>query len=308
MAASEPPDVLDDARPRGIAVRVAALWKALRPLEVALMTAFPLAGLLIEHPSFAALAAMPERVALCFGAGFAIAASAFGYNRLTGIAHDRHNVRHMDRPLVGGTLGVGEMRVAVAALAVLGIVGFALYHPAAALGAIGTLVAGFLYSSPVVRGKERPGLSTLLHVVGAVSFFYAGLGTFGVEPLPAVTASAMALLFATGHFHHELLDIEADRSAGLNTVATRYGARVSIALGTLGFAIFYALMGLAWSRGWWPGALAFPFVLAGAVHAVGYVVFVARLDHPRAAYHYRSFYRALFLLAAAGAALGWALR
>ncbi|MBK7973735.1 MAG: UbiA prenyltransferase family protein [Deltaproteobacteria bacterium] len=279
-------------------------WRALRPAEVLLMTAFPMAGFVLGRPSRLALADVPD-LAWTLIASFCIAGAAYVYNSLEGLHGDRHNDRVADHPLVSGRVTEPVMRVLMGALAVFGVAGFAHFGTMAVWSSVAVLAAGFFYSNRWYRGKERPGIASVLHFVGATAFYAAGAGARITQPTPLVGAVLLGILFVTGHLHHEVVDHEADTRAGLKTLAVRHGVERSIWLGTAGFAVFYVVNAAAWLAGWWPGSLAIPFVAGGALHAGALAVWAKRGLQRKGAYAYRTIYRSIFLGTAAVAGLAY---
>lgn len=281
-------------------------WRSLRPAEVLLMTSFPMVGFVLGRSRPPLLADLPAML-VCLVASFCVAGSAYVYNSLEGLAADRFNQRLSSHALVAGRVTEGSMRGLMAILGLVGLGTFATFGWASVVAAALVLVFGYLYSGRRFRGKERPGIASLLHAAGAVSFYAAGAGAGLGGSIPLVGAAALAILFITGHLHHEIVDYEADREAGLRTMAVRYGVGRSLALGTAGFVVFYVLMAVAWRRGWWPGSLAVPFLLGAPVHAAVLRWWLKRTSEGRGVYTYRTFYRALFLGMAAVAGVAYAL-
>ncbi len=280
------------------------LWRSIRPAEVLLMTSFPMAGFILGLPGRLGFAELPA-LAATLVSSFCVAGSAYVYNSLEGLHADRHNDRVSEHPLVSGRVTESALRVLMAVLALVGVSVFALAGPLAVANSLAVLFAGYLYSNRRIRGKERPGIASLLHFVGATAFYAAGAGSRIASPTPAVGAALLGILFVTGHLHHEVVDHEADTRAGLNTLAVRHGVGRSIALGTLGFACFYGFNAAAWMAGWWPASLALPFVLGGALHAAALLVWARRGLRRKGAYTYRTIYRTIFLLTAGVAGLAY---
>jgi 4-hydroxybenzoate polyprenyltransferase len=110
------------------------------------------------------------------------------------------------------------------------------------------------YSAPGLRLKERPVLDSITsstHFVGPAVF---GLLLAGA-PLTAAAIAALSAFFAWGMASHafgSVQDINADRGAGLASVATRFGAARTVRL-ALGLYVIAALLTLLLG---WPGALA----------------------------------------------------
>ncbi len=279
-------------------------WRSIRPAEVLLMTTFPMAGFVLGLERGFTLGDLPASLAMLV-VSFCVAGSAYVYNSLEGLHADRHNDRVADHPLVSGRVSEPALRVLMTVLAFVGLVGFASFGRTAVVSAIVVLFAGYLYSNRTIRGKERPGIASVLHFVGATAFYAAGAGARIMQPTPMVGAILLGILFVTGHLHHEVVDHEADTRAGLRTLAVRHGVERSILLGTLGFAVFYLVNAGAWLAGWWPRTLAVPFVLGGLLHAGALGVWARRGLKRKGAYTYRTIYRAIFLGTAGVAGLAY---
>jgi 4-hydroxybenzoate polyprenyltransferase len=242
---------------------------------------------------------------LCLLASFCVAGSVYTFNSIEGLSADRLNRRLADHALVAGWVTPSSMRALSVALGAAGLIAFAPLGLSSALLAGLVLLCGYLYSGRRFHGKERPGVSSLLHLVGAASFYGAGAGARFTTPVAVVGGVGLAILFMTGHLHHEIVDYEADREAGLRTLAVRYGVRRSLLVGTVGFALFYGVTLLAWYRGWWPASLSVPFLAGSVVHAVAVRRWFARASEGQGADGYRLFYRTLFLVMSAIAGLAY---
>lgn len=97
-----------------------------------------------------------------------------------------------------------------------------------ALGLLGLfLFLGWAYSAPPIRGKSRPFLDSLINTAYILPYLIAL--AWHAAPPPIWQASLPAILaFATwsiaSHAFTSIQDIEADRAAGISTVATFLGA------------------------------------------------------------------------------------
>ncbi|MGH2627692.1 MAG: carotenoid biosynthesis protein, partial [Anaerolineales bacterium] len=286
--------------------QVGALWRSLRPGEVALMTIFPGAGFVLTHPSpIGGGLAVGKLVALAIGSVCA-AASVYAYNAFEGRRYDHWNRRLRKHPVVVGTLSPATMVALALALAFVSLATLWQYHPASAGAALAALVLGALYSNERLGGKERSGLPTVLHFLGALLGFWVGAAGGRWSAVTVMASIGLALLFVAGHFNHEVVDFDADRRAGLHTVAVRRGRKVASLLSASSFLAFYLMMAVVWWRGWWPAELAAPFVAAGSVHllALG-ALFSRTVREEGAARTYRRFYRGLFVIAGFLALAGW---
>jgi 4-hydroxybenzoate polyprenyltransferase len=100
------------------------------------------------------------------------------------------------------------------------------------------------------------------------------------------------------------MDHDADRAAGIQTVAVRRGVRFATACSAVLFAAFYVLVALYWTLGWWTPELAVPF-LAGAVLHLAIFATLRPWRDVLAAQRYGTIYRFLFVICAGLALLGW---
>lgn len=169
---------------------------------------------------------------------------------------------------------------------------------AAALGiAVGVGGLSLLYSSPGLRGKHTPLVSSLLHLAGGFVQFLLGYAPLAAIDARAVQiAGAFGLAFAAGHGVQELQDFDGDRRSGVRTNAVAFG-RVPVFVATLAaFLAAYAYLAALAVAGLVPLRLGVPCVAIAALH----------LDWARSAYRaglsfdcvrqYRRNYRAAWVL------------
>jgi 4-hydroxybenzoate polyprenyltransferase len=110
------------------------------------------------------------------------------------------------------------------------------------------------YSAPVLRFKERPVLDSITSSTHFVSPAVYGVALAGVAP-DARTVLLLAAFFCWGMASHAfgaVQDVPADREAGIGSVATVLGARITV----LGSAGLYLLAGVLAALSGWPTALA----------------------------------------------------
>ena len=104
-----------------------------------------------------------------------------------------------------------------------------------------------VYSVPPLRLKERPvadSVSSSLHFVGPLIFALVAVG-WQVRFWPYVIA--FFLWGMASHAFGAVQDIVPDRKAGLSSIATRFGASVTVRLSLLWYALAVLLLAL---RGW----------------------------------------------------------
>ncbi len=121
---------------------------------------------------------------------------------------------------------------ALAALLLLGSAG-------AILAFLGLLALGVAYSAPP-RFKGRPGLDSLANVLYAGSLLVSVLAN-RVTPTPWAAVGAFALWAIASHAFTSIQDLQADKAAGIRTVAVALGATPT-ALLALALYVFGAFL------------------------------------------------------------------
>ena len=140
---------------------------------------------------------------------------------------------------------------------------FAVGTPASWLWLAVSVFAVLAYSAPVLRFKERPFLDSVTSSTHFVSPALVGLSLAGAP----VTTTAVLVLVAfflwgmAAHAFGAVQDIGPDREGGISSIATVIGARATVRLSL----VLWAIAGGAMLLTPWPGPLA-------AVLAVPYIV------------------------------------
>ncbi|MCZ0709516.1 MULTISPECIES: prenyltransferase [Microbacterium] len=140
---------------------------------------------------------------------------------------------------------------------------FAVGTPASWLWLAVSVFAVLAYSAPVLRFKERPFLDSVTSSMHFVSPALVGLSLAGA---PVTTTSVLVLVafFLWGmaaHAFGAVQDIGPDREGGISSIATVIGARATVRLSL----VLWAVAGGAMLLTPWPGPLA-------AVLALPYIV------------------------------------
>ncbi|MEV8171991.1 prenyltransferase [Microbacterium sp. NPDC077486] len=140
---------------------------------------------------------------------------------------------------------------------------FAVGTPASWLWLAVSVFAVLAYSAPVLRFKERPFLDSVISSTHFVSPALVGLSLAGA---PVTTTSVLVLVafFLWGmaaHAFGAVQDIGPDREGGISSIATVIGARATVRLSL----VLWAVAGGAMLLTPWPGPLA-------AVLALPYIV------------------------------------
>ncbi|SDE25440.1 UbiA family prenyltransferase [Glycomyces harbinensis] len=160
------------------------------------------------------------------------------------LATDRINPRKAGSPLVAGRISArGAFRIAVAA----GVLTVLAAIPLGALFTVGcalVVLLGWAYSAPPIRLKARPGADLLANavigVVGPLGGWVAFTG--GAQGFPWPIAVVGVLAAAGLYLPTTAADRDADRAAGIGTIAVSLGPR---AVFELGFALWTASAVLA---------------------------------------------------------------
>ncbi|GEL93722.1 prenyltransferase [Cellulomonas composti] len=150
------------------------------------------------------------------------------------------------------------------------VVLLALGGPAAGAVLAVCVAAVVAYSAPRLRFKERPGLdsaTSATHFVGPAVYGAVLAGAHASWPVVATLLAFFAWACAS-HAFGAVQDVTADRGAGIGSVATALGARRTVRLAMLGYALA-ALLLLTAGR---PVALA-------AVVPLAYLASVAPFRH-----------------------------
>lgn len=150
------------------------------------------------------------------------------------LATDRLNPRKAGAPLVTGRV---SRRAAVWAGAVAGLLAVLGALPLGILFAAGTaalVLLGWAYSAPPLRLKARAGLDVAVNagavgVLGPLGGWVAVTGTIDRFPWPIAVVGLMAL--AGLYLPTTLPDRDADRRAGVRTIAVVLGAPATFELG-----------------------------------------------------------------------------
>lgn len=87
-----------------------------------------------------------------------------------------------------------------------------------------SLLLWCLYYLKPVRLKSRLLGGTFAHLTGGVLHFQMGYMGFGMTDTDGLWISVFfALILAAGHFNHEMMDHDSDRSSGYKTTTVRWG-------------------------------------------------------------------------------------
>jgi 4-hydroxybenzoate polyprenyltransferase len=212
-------------------------FRRLRVVECLIMLGFPLAGVVFaaHEINFHVV----SRALLFFLAALLHASSVYSFNSFCGFAADVDN-RRLTYVREGRKTGFLVFTILFQCLAFL--VYFILNSWLALMAAV-SFVLWVLYSLPRYGLKNFPVTGTLLHFVSQILHFQMGyLVLLPISRYSLVVSIYFALVFAGGHIHHELIDYEADKRAGIRTGAVFFGQKGYLVL----YYIVYLSSGLYW--------------------------------------------------------------
>lgn len=227
-----------------------------------------------------------------FGGIVSLFFSIYAYNSSAGYAADAMNTRifRAARPDARAYLKA-SLTAIIAATALLGALDIRL--AGAGLVSFGLWT---LYSHPSIGLKRRRGAGTAAHLLGEVLHFAMGSLALGLADFVTLCIGLyFGILFSAGHLFHEVIDVEADRNAGVETAAVFFGTRTILRAAHSTFLLAACFLLAMWRIGIAQVALAGPFVVAAMFHVL--LVVVVRDRDRGALMAMRSRYRICYLAA-----------
>jgi 4-hydroxybenzoate polyprenyltransferase len=251
--------------------RVFIFLKTIRAFESALMTGFPLIGLIValtpgafESP----IQLIGTATLFCFSTFFLVI-YVYCLNSWGGIEADRLNERLDDHPVLTGEISERQLRFISYFGLVANLVLYAIFFPQCFVLAPFIAIVWTFYSHPRLMGKARPFAGTILHFIGGVLQILLGyVVVSGFDTKGILISIYFSLVFSAGHLNHEVKDHDADLVAGLKTNAVVFGPRKMLifAFGVFSAAFCYLFaltVGgvISWSESW-------PFLAIYPIHLV----------------------------------------
>jgi 4-hydroxybenzoate polyprenyltransferase len=221
-------------------------FRWLRVIECLIMLGFPLAGAVFaaREISFSVVSRTLTFVAAILLHFLAV----YSFNSYCGFADDINNKRlaYVRESPKAGFLVFTLLFLCLAFLL------YSILNPWLMLMAAVSFVLWILYSMPRYGLKNFPVTGTLLHFVSQILHFQMGyLVLAPISTYSLVVSIYFALIFAGGHIHHELIDYEADKRAGIKTGAVFFGQK--------GYLVLYYIVFLS-SGMYWVSLYAFGLV------------------------------------------------
>ena len=273
--------------------RLASFFRVVRLREVLLMLGFPLAGCVF------AFCGSRDRLTWefpWFGAAMGLLfLSIYSFNAYCGKSRDETNPRlHFL-----ADLSTSFFLRLTAVFFLTAIVALAFLHTWLAVAGVFSFSAWAWYSVPTGL-KGRPPLGTAVHFVTQVLHFVMGWSIVAhLEPKAFFIAVYTALLFSAGHLLHELIDLDADRAAGIQTLPVRIGAVRSRIVSTSVILLSGVYWVVLYADGIVEGSEFFPFFGAFLAHimTLGLMAIKGKLGEPVQALRLRALYRTYYLAA-----------
>jgi 4-hydroxybenzoate polyprenyltransferase len=172
---------------------------------------------------------------LAMACALLLTAFAFTFNDIQDIEYDRKSGSKSERPLITGALSVRSAWLTSIGFLTGGNLLLALWAPWAALCVgLSTIPVSIAYSWRTYPFKTLPALSSLIHLIFGTQAFILGAWSVGNADWTSLGIGAFfGLVFAAGHLHHEVADVEPDRRSGIKTHAVRFGPRPTLMAGFL---------------------------------------------------------------------------
>lgn len=207
------------------------LINVLRLKEISLMTGFSVIGIFFtDHTIWTQLVILKTIISI-----FAYVVNIYALNSLADYSFDKHSDRLNTVSKVSQTQ---YLLIFSTSLLVYLILSFSI-HPSNTLFYLLGLFLWILYYLPPFRFKSTFLIGTFIHLIAGTIHFHMGYTAFATFSVDSWYISLFfGLLLASGHFHHEILDFQDDKQAGISTTTVRIGTHKSQVLRsfTLGIA------------------------------------------------------------------------
>lgn len=191
-----------------------------RLTEAAIVSGFTFLGILISAPSARSLFEL--RTIAFIVASYLLIVSIYSFNSWGGIRDDVNN----ERLVKNGLATPAEYLMTTIYTIAAAIAVFIIVKPGAVIYATAVFILWGIYSFPKFGAKYVPVAGTLIHIVVGMTQFNLGWLLFHETSEKSLIVSIFfALILSGGHVNHELIDIDADRSAGISSGAAFFGKR-----------------------------------------------------------------------------------
>jgi 4-hydroxybenzoate polyprenyltransferase len=229
------------------------------------MTGFIVVGSLYALPAGAGLKGWNPAFFLL--ASYLVTVSIYAFNSWAGFSEDHANPRQRT------SAGLSRARFAgiAAAAFFLSLAIFSRVRPGALPWVFAVFLFSTAYSFPNHGFKYIPVAGTAAHVAIAIAQFQLGWSLFkNVGAASLLLSAYFGVVFSAGHVNHELIDLDADRKAGIMSGAVRFGpqiwTRLHLVLAVFGLMVLGSLWLL--DQPDFPRSLILPFLGASCAHSV----------------------------------------
>ncbi len=203
--------------------------------EILLMTGFSFIGILFTDVS--GWTNWLKNITVFFFVFFYVLA-VFAMNSFADYEKDKHSKR---LKIVGDISKQTYIQLFILFCVLFGVLSYAVNVTVLILSLSSLLLWGFYYLQPL-RLKSTFLGGTLIHLLAGVLHFHTGYCSYQEYGIESLTISInFALLLSAGHFHHEIMDYDDDKSTGSKTTAVRIGKDKVLLLRTvlIAFTLFY---------------------------------------------------------------------
>ncbi|MCX8153413.1 MAG: UbiA family prenyltransferase [Candidatus Bathyarchaeota archaeon] len=216
----------------------------MRPINCAMMGFAVFVGAVLANPQFSAFNWLG--VIYGFLTGFTLTAASMAINDYYDRSIDAIN--EPTRPIPSGLVSPREALIFVAALSAVGFV-FAYFTSLLCL--VVAVIAWAIMTTYVTVGK-RSGLpgNLLVSTCVATPFIYGSIISLKYVPLNVLLFALMAFFSNTGReITKGIVDVQGDKSAGVKTIAVRYGAKAAAVTAVTFYLLAVSLTPLPWLLG-----------------------------------------------------------
>lgn len=230
-----------------------------------------------------------------------LGASLGGFNDLFDADLDRAS-RLRRSPVSDGRASRRALAMVSVALGALGLVAAAGLGVPVAASALFAL--WLVYAAPPLRLKKRLLLSNLANLVGGGLVAALGVRAVGGSTADSLWLGVYAgLLVCAGHLNHQAADVDADREAGVRSVAVRWGPAVATNCAPAFVVASTAWLAAAARAGAIPWRAFWPLAAASVVYMVAWVRVMRTPGDTKETTRFRARYRLAYLIAGAASVL-----
>lgn len=276
--------------------RILAIIGAIRAAEAVPFCGVALLGYMLNSQAGGGLSI--ARLGFALAGTFLLADFAFVFNDLQDMQTDRLSGSKSSRPLVSGLFSPAFSRILSVLLVCAGIVLLAIGTPRQSLLiGLSTVPLSVLYCIRTFPLKTVPVVSSLVHVTQASLVFMLGASCGNrADPAAIWTGLYFGLVFAAGHLHHEVMDAEADRSAGVRTHAVRFGKNTTLRAGFVVWCLSCVYFSVLALIGEVPAVLGWIQLAMFASYLIGFFATAPTRTRPRRMKRLRTIYRSGYLV------------